>query len=86
MHAPKSSLTNSQVCVYACITCRSRQILILSVRDMKVGLGIAILLGKTKVDGIDLITTFSNTHQEVVRLDVTMNEIFRMDIFNAGYL
>jgi len=53
---------------------------------MKMRLGIAILFGKTKVNNIHLISTLSNAHQEVVRLDITMNEIFRMDIFNAGYL
>jgi hypothetical protein len=53
---------------------------------MKMCLGIAILFGKTKINNIDLITTLSNAHQEVVRLDITVNEIFRMDIFDAGYL
>ena len=36
------------------------------------------LLGETKIDNIDLIASFADGHEEVVRLDDAMNEILRM--------
>jgi len=47
------------------------------------GLGVMELLGKTEIDDIDLISTLSNAHEEVVRFDITMNEVSRVDIFNG---
>ena len=47
----------------------SGEILVLSVRDVKMGLGITELPGKTRIDDIDLISMFSNAHEEVVRFD-----------------
>jgi hypothetical protein len=48
-----------------------------------VGLGIPVLLGKTEIDHIDLVSSFSNSHQEVVRLDITMDEVSRVDVFDS---
>ena len=48
------------------------------------GLRVAILLGQSEVDDIDLVATLANTHQEIVRLDVSMDEGFGMDVFDAG--
>ena len=42
------------------------------------GLGIAILLGKTVVNDIDLIAAPCQSHHEIVGLDVTVNEVLRM--------
>lgn len=50
---------------------------------MKVGLRVTVFLGQPKINYIDLVSTFSNTHEEVVWLDVSMNEGFGVDIFNA---
>jgi len=47
------------------------------------GLGVTELLGKTEIDDIDLISTLSNAHEEVVRFDITMNEVSQVDIFNG---
>jgi hypothetical protein len=51
-----------------------------------VGLGIAILLGKTEIDDVDLIATLSNSHEEVVGFDVTMDEVARVDVLDTGDL
>jgi hypothetical protein len=61
----------------------SGEILVLSVRDVKVGLGVTELLGETEIDGIDLISTLSNAHEEVVRFDIAINEVSRVDIFGG---
>lgn len=37
-------------------------------------LGVTVLLGQTKVDNVDLVTTLANAHEEVVGLDVTVDE------------
>lgn len=77
-------LTDTQVRVNARITGRSRQVLVLTVWDVKMRLGVTILLGQPKVDDVDLISTLSDAHQEIVRLDVTMNERLGMDVLDAG--
>ena len=38
--------------------------------------------GQTKVDGVDEISLFAQTHQKIVRLDVAVNEVFAMDELN----
>lgn len=45
--------------------------------------GISILLGKTKVDDIDLIASLSDSHQEVVWLDISMDEVSGVYIFDT---
>lgn len=70
--------------VDAGITGRSSQVLILTVRDVEVSLGIAVFLGQTEIDHVNLISTLTNSHQEVIGFDVTMDERFGVDIFDAG--
>lgn len=47
-------------------------------------LGVTVLLGKTKVDHVDLVTTLADAHQEVVGLDVAVNERLGVDVLDAG--
>ena len=54
------------------VSSSTRQVLVLSVRDVEMGLGVAIFFGETKVNHVDLISALSNTHEEVVRLDVAV--------------
>ena len=53
----------------------SGEILVLSVRDVKMGFEVTELLGETGIHNIDLISMFSNAHEEVVRFDIAMNEV-----------
>ena len=69
-----------------CVASSTRQVLVLSVRNVEVRLGVTELLGKTKVDHIDLVTILSNAHQEVIWLDVMMYEVARVDILNLRNL
>ena len=32
-----------------------------------------------------LVTMTTNAHQKIIRLDVPVNEVFRMNVFNAAY-
>lgn len=66
------------------ITGSSRQVLVLTVWDVEVRLWVTVLLCQSEVDDIDLISTLPNSHQEVVRLDITMNERFGVNVLDTG--
>ena len=66
------------------IASRAGQVLVLAVGNVEVRLRVPILLGQTKVDNVDLIPSLANAHQEVVRLDITMDEGLGVDVFDAG--
>ena len=66
-----------------CITGSPRQILVLTVWNVEVSLRVAVFLCQSEVDDIDLISTLSNPHQEVVRLDITMDEGFGVDVLDT---
>ena len=69
--------------VDAGISSRPRQVLVLTVWDVEMGLRVAVFLGQTKVNHIDLVSAFPNPHQEVVRLDITMDERLGMDVLDS---
>jgi hypothetical protein len=75
--------TDTQMRVDGRVPSRARQVLVLPVRDVEMGPGISVLLGKTEIDDIDLIASSSNAHQKVIGLDVPVDEVARMDILNA---
>ena len=60
------------------------QILVLSVWDVKVRLGIAVLLGETKINHVDLVAALTNAHEKVVGLNVTMDKRLGVDVLDAG--
>lgn len=74
LHVITARLLNTKMGVDGGITGRAGQVLVLSVRNVEVSLGIAVLLGKTKVDHVDLVATLANAHEEVVGLDISVDE------------
>lgn len=66
------------------ITGSSRQVLVLTVWNVEVRLRVTVFLCQSEVDDVDLIPTLPNPHQEVVRLDITMDKRFGVDILDAG--
>lgn len=66
------------------ITSSTSQVLVLTVWDVEVSLWVSVLLGQTKINDVDLVTTLTNAHEEVVRLDITMDEGFGVDVFDTG--
>lgn len=56
------------------ITSCAGQVLVLTVRDMEVRLGVSVFLSQAEIDNVDLVTTFANTHEEVVRLDIAVDK------------
>ena len=51
---------------------------------MEVSFGVTVLFGQTEIDYVDLIATLANAHEEVVRLDITMDKRLGMDVFDTG--
>jgi hypothetical protein len=66
------------------ISSGSGQVLILTVWDVEVSFWVTVFLCETKINDIDLVATFSNAHQEIVWLDITVDEGFGVDVFDAG--
>ena len=56
------------------ITSSACQVLVLTIWNVEVRLRIPVLLGQTKIDDVDLIPTLTNSHQEIVGLDITVYE------------
>jgi hypothetical protein len=69
--------------VNACIPGSTSQILVFPVYYMLVCSGITILFGKTKVNNVDLVSSSSKTHEEVVRFDISMKKALCMHILHS---
>ena len=76
--------TDTQMRVDGRVTSGTRQVLVLTVRDVEVRLRIPVLLRQTEVDDVDLVAPLANPHQEVVRLDITVDEALGVDVLDAG--
>ena len=76
--------TNAKVGVDAGIAGSASQVLVLTVWDVEMSFRVAVFFRKTKVNNVDLVSTLANSHQEVVRLDITVNEGLGMDVLDAG--
>jgi hypothetical protein len=48
------------------------------------GLGVTVLLGQAEIDNVDLVTTLSDAHEEVVRLEITVDEGLGVDVLDTG--
>ena len=75
---------DTQVGVDRGITGRTSEVLVLPVRDVEVRLGVAVLLGQTEIDHVDLVATLADAHEEVVGLDITVDEGLGVDVLDAG--
>ena len=78
-------LTDTEVSVNRGIASGTGQVLILAVGDMEVGLGITVFLGQTEIDDVDLVATFANAHEEVVRFDIAVDEGLGVDVLDTRY-
>lgn len=70
--------------VDASIARRARQVLVLSVGNVEVRLRVTILLGQPEVNNVDLISTLSDAHEEVVGFDITVDEGLGVNVLDAG--
>ena len=70
------------MCVDTGVACSSSEILIFSVGDVLVRANISVFLCQPKVNDVNKVSFFAEPHQEVVWLDISMDEIFRMNELN----
>ena len=75
--------TYSEVGVDAGISCRPREVFVFLVGDVLVRSCVPVLLGESKVDGVDEVALLAETHEEVVGFDVSVDEVLRMDVLDA---
>ena len=68
------------------VTSSTSEVLVLPVGDVKMGLGVTVFLGKTKVNDVDLIAALADAHEEVVGLDVAVDEVAGVDVLDTGDL
>ena len=61
----------------------SRQILSITVWNVLASLGVSKALSQAKIDHIDVVLLLADTDQEVVRLDVSVQEMPRMHELNS---
>jgi len=50
------------------------------------GFWVTVFFGETKVDDVDLVAAFADTHEEVVGFDVSVDKAFGVDVFDPGDL
>jgi len=56
------------------------------VRDMNEGAFVAIFVSKPKINDIDQVALAMSAYEEVIRFDVTVDVMLRVDVFNMGNL
>lgn len=78
-----ASLFDTQVSVNGSVTCSTRQILVLPIRNVKVSLRVSEFLRQTKVNDVDLVPALADSHEEVIRFDVAVNEVTGVNIFDT---
>ena len=66
------------------ITSSTGQVLVLTELDVVVSLGIAILLGETKISDVDLVAAHAESHAEDIRFDIPDREGLGVDVFETG--
>ena len=72
------------MCSYRSVPASASHVLSFSVRDV-VTLLIHVQLGKAKVDHKDFALVFSQTHDEILRLDVSMDHALLMNLPDVAY-
>ena len=58
----------------------------MSVLDVFEDVRATVFLRQTKINNIDLVTALANSHEEVVRVDITMDKGLVVDVLEAGDL
>jgi len=64
------------------VPCRARETLAIPVVYMQAGLGVAVPLGQTEVDHVNLVASFPQADEKVIGFDVAMDEVPRVYEFN----
>src|SRR5689334_17486028 len=81
-----SRRTNSKVGVDAGVTGSARKVFVLLIRNVQVRPWVAVLLCQTEINHIHLMAALRGSHEEIIRFDISMDEVLGMDILDSGYL
>jgi hypothetical protein len=84
LHVITARLFDAKVCVDTSVPGGTSQVFVLTVRNVEVSLWVTVLLGQSKIDDVDLVTTLSDAHKEVIRLDIAVDEGLGVDVFDPG--
>lgn len=76
-------LLHTQMSVDRRVSRRTRQVLVLPIRNVQVRLGITVFLGETEVNHVDLVAALADTHEEIVGLDVAVDKVARVNVFDT---
>mmetsp|Transcript_12576 Transcript_12576/g.26627 ORF Transcript_12576/g.26627 Transcript_12576/m.26627 type:complete len:345 (+) Transcript_12576:829-1863(+) len=79
-----AALLDTDVGVDRGVPRRPGQVLVLAVGYVLVGAGIAVLFGQTEIDNVDDALALAQSDQEIVRFDVSVDEGFRVDVFQPA--
>lgn len=79
----QEQLTNTKMSIDRGISGGTGKVLVLTVGNVEVSLGVTVLLGKTEIDDVDLVASLADTHEEVVGLDIAVDERLGMDVFDS---
>merc|ERR1711920_278035 len=71
------------MCVYTCVSCSACQVLALPIRNVLLSLWISVLLCQAEVNDMYLIGLLSEPNEIIIWLNIAVNEILRVHIFNA---
>ena len=74
------------MCVDTGVARRARQIFVFSVRYVLLCACIAVLFGQAKVDDVHQVALLSQTHEEIVGLDVAVDEVLCMNVLHSADL
>lgn len=72
--------------VYGSVASSASQVFVLAVRDVLVGASISVLLGQAEVNDVNKVALFSQAHQKVIGLDVSVDEVLGVDVFDTADL
>lgn len=79
-------VTYAQVRVDGGIAGSARQVLVLTVGDVLVRAGVSVLLGQTEVNDVNKIAFLPQTHKEVIRFHIPVDEVFGVDVLYSADL
>ena len=83
VHHRWTGLTDAQMCVYGGVAGGAGQVLVLAVGDVLVRASVAVLLRQAEVDDVDQVSLLAQSHQEVVWLHISVDEVLGVDVLNA---
>lgn len=78
--------TYSKMSVYRSVSGRPGKVFVFSVRYVLMCTGVSVFLREPEIDYVYEVALLSETHQEIIRFYVAMNEVLAVDVFDTADL